>query len=94
MTHQTSHDAVTHQFVTDLSSCSSSRMTKMIQGMDRRSMMRLRAGLSLPPPRGLIRQSVERAPLVMVEKAKHEKVKSQVSGLGGGTFALASKLVY
>ena len=67
-------------------------MTKLIQGMDRRSMMSLRAGLSLPW--GLIRQSVERAPLVMVEKAKHEKVKSQVSGLGGGTFALANKLVY
>ena len=78
--------------MTDLSSCRSSRMTKMIQGTDRRSMVRLRAGLRLLL--GLIRQSVESAPLLREEKAKLEKLKSQDTVLGAGTLALPSKLMY
>ena len=64
----------------------------MIPGTDRRSMMRLRAGLRLPL--GLIRQSVDSAPLLREEKAKPEKVKSQDTVLGAGTLALPSKLMY
>ena len=41
-----------------------------------------------------MKQSVESAPLVMDEKAKPEKVKSQATVLGAGTLALPSKLMY
>ena len=69
----------------------SMRMRRVKQGTARRRMSLFRAGLM---PWVLMRQSVDRAPLVTDEKAKLAAVKSQVTDAGAGTLVLPTMLTY
>ena len=68
------------------------RMTRVNQGTARRRTSLFRAGLTLPVM--LMRQSVDRAPLVTEENAKPVALKSQVTDLGAGTLVLPTILTY
>ena len=67
-------------------------MTSTSQGMARRRMTLLMAGSMLPPT--LIRQSVERIPLLTEANAKWVTLKSQPMLTGTATLVLPTMLMY